>query len=805
MNHPKLPIGPLLGLLPWLLFATAAAQPAPTGDAMTLRGRIVDAQSMEPVYAAEVVLVGAGHWSLTDQDGRFAFRNLPLGTYSLRVTRMGYEVLLRENIQLEAGAAQDLNLRLTPKPIQLAQITVTPGAFTFMETGGTVRQTMSREDLESVTQVHEDVFRAVNRLPGLSSGDYSAHFSIRGGRHDETLILLDELELYEPYHLKDYNEGAISIVDMDAVEGIELLTGGFPARYGNKRSGVFKIASRRPRSERAMYSVGLSLVNARAMAMGRLGKGTGSWLVSARSGYLDLVFNLINQNDLPSPRYHDTFAKLEADLNPNHKFSLEALHAGDKYTFDAKATTGFGDTINTRERARNHYGNSYGWATLQSNLGPRTLVRNMVSAGLVTRDRDGAEEYIGGVDPLYSVTNKRDFSILGFKQDWTLPFLDTYVLGAGVDLRRLRSTDVVNTVVGQDPNDPATDTTSYYPVRTSSSFNKTGTLAALYFSNRWRAVAPFVLEVGGRYDRASHTGDRDFSPRVSAALSLSEATTLRAGWGYYRQIQGIDDVGVLDASRRYYPSELSKQWTVGLERLSPRNGVLRLEGYFKKGSGLRPAYRNWKGGLDVFQESNEDRILVFPRSSTSKGMEIYSDRRLGERSRLRASYALSFADEVVDRIDNVNSPDPAQFDRQHPSPQDQRHALNVDYTFHLTPTWIINALFTIHSGWPGTVERFISVTDSTGATNLAVRPEKIYGVRLPHYQRLDVRATRRWSTSRGDLRFFAEVVNLTNHSNIFAYDYIKSVTAGGDFFLARESLKWFTILPSIGVSWNSPL
>ena len=90
-----------------------------------------------------------------------------------------------------------------------------------------------------------------------------------------------------------------------------------------------------------------------------------------------------------------------------------------------------------------------------------------------------------------------------------------------------------------------------------------------------------------------------------------------------------------------------------------------------------------------------------------------------------------------------------------------------------------------------------------GATVSAVRPEKLYGTRLPSYVRLDLRATRRWSTSWGDMRFFVEVVNATNHSNIYAYDYFKSADPSGNPILARDNLRWFTILPSIGVSWSN--
>ena len=123
---------------------------------------------------------------------------------------------------------------------------------------------MSRADIDAVPQFAEDIFRVVNRLPGLTSGDFTSRFSIRGGRPDETFIRIDGLEIYEPYHLKDFNDGAISIIDSETIEGVELMTGGFPVRYGNYTSGVFNINTRDPVDERTRYSAGLSLINARS-------------------------------------------------------------------------------------------------------------------------------------------------------------------------------------------------------------------------------------------------------------------------------------------------------------------------------------------------------------------------------------------------------------------------------------------------------------------------------------------------------------------------------------------------------------
>ena len=94
------------------------------------------------------------------------------------------------------------------------------------------------------------------------------------------------------------------------------------------------------------------------------------------------------------------------------------------------------------------------------------------------------------------------------------------------------------------------------------------------------------------------------------------------------------------------------------------------------------------------------------------------------------------------------------------------------------------------------------VVDEDGEPDTAVRPLKLYGNRLPSYIRFDVRATRRWTTSHGDFRFFTELVNLTNHANVFGYDYFRTPDAAGNIVLAREEETWFSILPSVGAVWS---
>ena len=767
-----------------------------------MRGRVIDAQTKEPVGQAEVVLIGTQHRGYTEDDGTFVIDKVPPGAYTISVIRMGYTPF-RRDLTVPEGGVSRLELPLGQSAVKLEEITVTPGSFSFMGQGTGTRQTMSREDVQAVPQIGDDIFREVNRLPGLASNDYAAHFGVRGGRHDETLIMLDGLELYEPYHLKDFNEGAISIIDAETIDGVQLMTGGFPARYGNKRSGVFDITSRTPDPQQTHVDVGVSMMNTNLMGRGPFLNDKGSWLAFGRIGYMGPVFTFIDQADLPRPDYEDVFAKLHYQLTPDHGLSLQVLHAGDRYKYNIAATTGFNDTINTRESADTDWRNSYAWMTLKSTFGTKTTVRTMLSGNVTKRTRDGYEQDVLKTAPFYRIHNDRDYTGFGAAQDWSLSLHENNLLGFGVDFREQHNTDTFQDFVLGDPNDPEAPDPGEFPVITNNKLEARGSRLSFYLTDRWRVASPLVLEAGVRYDQATWTGDEDVSPRVSAALNIGRGMMVRLGWGHYYQMQGIDDVSSLNVGTPYYGSELSEQWTAGWERTGAKGSLLRVEGYYKKGSQLRPVFRNWKGAIDAFPEVNEDRVKVFPDRNEGKGLEIYYDRPLGEKLTMRASYAYSVADEDVVNIVNVNEAGSPPFDKHHPNPEDQSHAANADLTYRLG-AWSINGSFAWHTGWPSTEEQLVTVTNANPPppTEQAPRPIKLWGARLPDYMRLDMRVMRKWSTRMGEIGASLEVVNLTNNTNVFGYDYFRKKDASGNIVLEQGEETWFSIFPNLGLTWS---
>ncbi len=152
-----------------------------------------------------------------------------------------------------------------------------------------------------------DAFRAVGLLPGTASSEASSQVHIRGGRDDEVLVVLDGLELLAPYHLQEF-DSALSIVAPSFLERVELSTGGYPAEYGDRMSGVIDMTTLTPPRSRR-FELGLGLLYGEASASATLPGDRGRWYGAARGGNYHLALEVNGRDEKPS--YWDTFGKLE--------------------------------------------------------------------------------------------------------------------------------------------------------------------------------------------------------------------------------------------------------------------------------------------------------------------------------------------------------------------------------------------------------------------------------------------------------------------------------------------------------------
>ena len=135
-----------------------------------------------------------------------------------------------------------------------------------------------------------------------------------------------------------------------------------------------------------------------------------------------------------------------------------------------------------------------------------------------------------------------------------------------------------------------------------------------------------------------------------------------------------------------------------------------------------------------------------------------------------------------------------------PRARDQRHTVYGDITYAPNPRWQFSASWQYHSGWPTTdvVYRLAPLTN--GRSSLVSANGAVYGLSLPDYHRLDLRATRRIKLSRGELRLFVDIFNAYDHVNLVGYDHRVTVT-GTQITHERKPREQLPLLPSAGVSW----
>lgn len=754
----------------------------------TLAGQVLDKETRQPLVGTNIVIVGTGKGGSTDLNGSYRISFLPPGWHSIEFSYIGYQKERIEGIQLLADADTRLDVQLAPQPLRLSEIIVTPGQFAVMGRQPVLQQTLTKENLQTIP-FGEDIFRAITRLPGVAADDYSAKFTLRGGKNEEILVLLDGQQLYEPFHLKDLEGGALSMIDFEAIDGIDLYTGGYPAQFGDCLSGVFDIKSAGAGAENSQTTLGLSFMNARFMSRGHFQERKGSWLFSARRGYLDLVLNLMEEEEPPLPTYHDIYYSLNFKKSDYYNFSINILHSGDKLSFEEDN----GDAIHSR------YGNSYGWFTWKSIITPRLFQQSILSFGRMTHDRNGIGHFEAVDGIKYQVADENQVNLFGFKQDWDQEVLDSWSLKYGYYLNyETARYDYVSSLAQLNWIDQGN-----YSITTDSTIANLkfgGERLGGYFSSRFRIITPLTVELGLRYDRNGCAREKHLSPRINLAYAPGKHTVFRGGWGYFYQSQHLHEVKVAYGETGFFPAQLSKHWVVGVEHTFGSGLNLRLEGYYKKISNPRADHRIFSNTIEMFPEMEDVLSLTFDRAK-SVGLEFYLKYDRGGKFTFWSSYALAYADEKVSSAayqgETYSLAEPVI-----PNRYDQRHTIYLDLNYRPNRNWHLNASWQYHTGWPYTqkVRRSRKLPD--GSTEYYAGYDKLYGARLSPYHRMDLQLSRHVHFSQSRLSFFIALINLYNHDNIRSIKYNWRRDSEGIPYLEAVKGYWFHLLPSLGLSWT---
>ncbi len=757
----------------------------------SIHGFVRERQSETPLPGVRVLISGTAKEARTGDDGGFLLDELTAGSYTLEAHMPGFVVERFENVYAAPGEVVEIRIRLQPAPMALDEIIVTPSLVTLLQEEPVNGLALDREDIFALPHLGDDIYRAFTLLPGVSGEEVSARFSVRGGRTDEVLMLLDRVELYEPFHLKDYGS-ALSIVTPKALSEVNLMTGGFPAEYGDRMSGVLDMTTVEVDSRQTL--LGLSLLTAEVGSTGTYGDGRGQWFASARRGQLDLALQFLGQNH--RPKYWDAFAKTTYQLQPEHRLGVHALYSDDSLD---SFNIDLGQDVEDYDTS---YNNSYVWITHQGIIGPRLFDATTASPGRAERDRNSREIEL---DPDaegdgFSLKDKRALEAVGIKQDWNYVVPQArkretsssrHYLKWGFDVRRLSTDyDYFNERALDDPLqeirfEPRTGTTEFIRHLRSKQYS-------FYLSDRYRPAGALTVQLGLRWDEHTLTDDANLSPRFNLVYSTGKSSALRLAWGHFFQTQRSYELQVEDGITTLASAERTEQRVISFEQqFKERSMLFRVEAYQRLITTPRSRYENVYQPVEIFPEIEPDRVLFAPESSESYGIEFYLRGKAGKRVDWWTTYAYS---RVEDRIGGVDVPRRI----------DQPHAFSFDVNYRAGKHWNLNMAWQYHTGWPITPLSAEIEIDDEGEEEAVAVLGPLNSTRLPDYHRMDLRASREWDTRRGILGFFLEIQNVYNRENVAGFDpdfeFDEDENGNPIIIIHREI--WGEILPSFGITWQ---
>ena len=635
---------------------------------------------------------------------------------------------------------------------------------------------IDQRTIQNMPDLGEDPVRIAQRLPGAASGGVSAKSHFRGGEENETGIILNGHRLFDPFHVRDYRN-IFSSIDARAINGVEIYTGGFPVRYGDRMSGLVLIDTLNP-DQPNRTELGLSVFNASFLTSGTVADGDTQWLASARRGNLDLVIS----DQFGQPSYYDLFGQLSINLSPDTQLSAMAMYAEDGVVVILESQ------LDELEKSASDTRNAEFWLRLDNRWTSNMNSTSLASLGSFSNGRVGLtndeEIYVSSVD------DQRSIDVFAFRQDWTWGVSDKHRLQWGFKLEHSEADYAYASEVTYFGLSEILTGESETQSRNLSAAPDGDSYAA-YLSDRWRLWSRTFLELGVRWDKQTYTDlqeDSQASPRIGLFQSISPNTELRLSWGRFNQSHGIHELQIEDGVTEFSPAQQSDHLIAGIYHRFATDYSLRVEFFQKDMKRLRPRYENLFDPHALIPEVAPDRVEIAPTKARSRGIEISLDHATSDALNWWATYTLSEVKDTVNGVEELRS-------------WDQRHSFGAGVSWS-TQRWEAAVAMGVHSGWPQTELTLSEGLDEDGELEYTAVVGPRNNSRYKTFASVDARVSRTFDVRRGNLTAFFEVSNLTNRRNICCSDYDVDEHDDGSLSLEFSDDTWLPLVPAIGVLWE---
>ena len=752
---------PILGLI-LLLSVNSFAQR--TGNII---GTVADAATQEKLIGVNIFAEGTTLGTITDYDGNFKL-NLPVGTYSITVSSMGYSTYTQYNVVVSSGNDQIVRYELHLDAAALDEVVITSdrrttAVATDMVTPMSV-QRLTTQEIKVNPGGNFDVSKVIQTLPGvgISNGVGERNdIIIRGGAPNENVYYLDGIEIPVLNHFQTQGSsgGAQGILNVSFIEDLKLTTSAFDPRYNDALSSTFVINQRNGNPDRLSGNIRASMTETALTLEGPFSPKT-TFLSSVRKSYLGFLFKIV---DLPiRPNFWDFQYKV------NHKFDdktmLTAIGIGaiDNFSFaETKESTPENIYVLRSTPYVNQWTYTMGFTLnrrIEDGFMNFTVSRNMFNT---TLDKFEDENKI---ETNRTLLIKSDEIENKFRFDYN-KFINGWRFSTGLDVQYVGYTgDVFSRVTNEitDENGQVIVPARTIEFDSRIHFWKYGAFVQAskrFFGDR------LLLSGGVRTDMNSFTEDgnnplKTLSPRLSTSYRLTDQWNVNASAGTYFKAPIYTALGFKDENGNFINKDMdytqSTHYVLGTEFMPERSLRFTLEGFYKRYSDYPISETT---GISMANQGTEygsvgsERLLTQGKGD-SYGAEVFMQKKMTD----KLFYVLSYS-YVISKFSGLDG-------EMKPSSWDNRHLFSATVGYKMKNDWDLGLKYRFAGGNPYTPFDMAASQQNYMLLGQGIADAALLNQnRLANYNQLDFRVDKKFNFNKTSLGVYLDVQNLLMQKN----------------------------------------
>lgn len=632
----------------------------------TISGYIEDARSAEKLIGANVYDKSTFKGTTTNVYGFFSI-TVPADSFELIFSYVGYQTQLHK---FYISRDTIITIRLYPA-IQLKEVEISAEKLSekIQERSQMSMIEIPMEQIKSLPVLlgERDVLKVIQLLPGVQSGgEGTSGLYVRGGGPDQNLILLDGVPVYNASHLF----GFFSVFNPDAINSVQLIKGGFPARYGERLSSVIDIRMKEGNLQDYKVEGSVGVVASKLTIEGPIKKDKASFIISGRRTYIDILaqpfiraLSKAEQNNLRAGYYfYDLNAKVNYRISEKDHLFISSYLGNDKAYFKIKDEYQLDDKIYT-----NKIDADLGWGNITTALRWNRIINSklfvnttltyskyafLTKDGFITEGNNQKSEYRSVYNSgIYDWGAKVDFDFV--------PNINHYI--------KFGIAETYHTFI---PGISAFKS-SFQGIAIDTTFGAKKLFAhetGLYVEDDWNISSRLKANLGLHFSSFILRKKQYYSlqPRLSARYMLNKNWAVKASYAQMAQFLHLLSNATIGLPTDLWlpvtdtiPPQYSKQWAAGVAHTIKDDYEFSVEAYYKTMNNLL----EYKDGASFFNATGDWQQKVEIGRGWSYGAEFLIQKKKGRFSGW-IGYTLSWTYRQFQNL-NFGRPFPYRFDRRH--------------------------------------------------------------------------------------------------------------------------------------------